>query len=321
NKQCLSMAAKNEPVSVNEKREVVKNEPTFRNWIKDDKTAAFEAEPNRYHLYISSACPWAHRTLVVRKLKGLEDIISYSSVDTFLDMAKGCGWAFSKSYPDPHHSHFTHLKDVYRLSDPNFDGRVTVPVLFDLKTQNIVNNESSEIIRMLNSEFNRFAKNPDLDLYPESLRSKIDLLNDEIYSKLNTGVYRAGFATTQEVYESAFHDVFQILDKLEIILSESRYLADNNKLTEADVRLWTTLVRFDPVYVTHFKCNKKLITKDYPNLYGFLREIYQMNGIKETVKIDEIKKLYFTSHRHINSTGIIPLGPDVDYDLPHKRDN
>ncbi|CAF0790749.1 unnamed protein product [Didymodactylos carnosus] len=315
------MAAKNEPVPVNDKGEFVRKESAFRNWIKDDGTAEFKAESNRYHLYVSYACPWAHRTLVVRKLKGLEDVISYSNVDWFLELDKGCGWTFGKRSPDPHHSNFTHLKNVYQLSDPNYDGRVTVPVLFDLKTQKVVNNESSEIIRILNSEFNRFAKNPDLDLYPESLRSKIDSLNDEIYSKLNNGVYRSGFAKTQEAYESAFNDVFNILDKLEVILSESRYLADSNKLTEADVRLWTTLVRFDPVYVTHFKCNKKLITKDYPNLYGFLREIYQMNGIKETVNMDEIKKHYFASHKHINPAGIVPLGPDVDYDLPHKRDS
>ncbi|CAF0863981.1 unnamed protein product [Didymodactylos carnosus] len=286
-------------------------------FIRRDDKAEFKAEPNRYHIYVSYACPWAHRTLVVRKLKGLEDVISYSSVDWLLE---DYGWAFGSNFPDPHHPNFTHLRQIYQLQQQNFNGHITVPVLFDLKTQKIVNNESSEIIRMLNSEFNMYAKYPDVDLYPELLRENIDSINDEVYTKLNNGVYRAGFARTQEAYENACHDVFEVLDKLEIILSKSRYLVDNKRLTEADVRLWTTLVRFDPVYVTHFKCNKKLITKDYPNLYGFLREIYQMNGIKETVRMDEIKKHYFASHTSINPMRIVAAGPEIDYDIPHKRD-
>jgi putative glutathione S-transferase len=173
---------------------------------------------------------------------------------------------------------------------------------------------------MLNSEFNKFARHPDLDLYPESLRSRIDELNDQVYPKLNNGVYRAGFAKSQEAYDAAYEDVFSMLDTLENILSKQRYLIDNEHLTEADVRAWTTLLRFDPVYFTHFKCNKKLITKDYPNLYGFIREIYQINGVKDTVNIDEIKKHYFASHSMINPTGIIARGPEINYDLPHGRD-
>jgi len=173
---------------------------------------------------------------------------------------------------------------------------------------------------MLNSEFNKFARHPDLDLYPESFRSRIDELNEQVYSKLNNGVYRAGFAKSQEAYDAAYEDVFSMLDILENILSKQRYLIDNKQITEADVRAWTTLLRFDPVYFTHFKCNKKLISKDYPNLYGFVREIYQIDGVKDTVNVDEIKKHYFASHLMVNPTGIIPRGPEINYDLPHGRD-
>jgi len=173
---------------------------------------------------------------------------------------------------------------------------------------------------MLNSEFNKFARHPDLDLYPESLRSRIDELNEQVYPKLNNGVYRAGFAKSQEAYDAAYEDVFSMLDTLENILSKQRYLIDNERLTEADVRAWTTLLRFDPVYFTHFKCNKKLITKDYPNIYGFTREIYQMDGIKETTNLDEVKNGYFASMKMINPTGIVPRGPEINYDLPHGRD-
>jgi len=253
------------------------------------------------------------------KLKGLDHVISYSTVDTLLEMEKGCGWAFGEKYPDPHHPTFTYLKDVYKLNDPDYNGRVTVPVLFDLKTQKIVNNESAEILRMLNSEFNEFARHPNVDLYPESLRSRIDQLNDEIYPTLNNGVYRAGFAKSQDAYNAAFVDVFSMLDKLEGILSQQRYLIDNEHLTETDVRAWTTLLRFDPVYFGHFKCNKKMISKDYPNLFAFIRDIYQIDGIKDTVDINEIKRHYYASHLMINPTGIIPLGPEIDYDLPHGR--
>ncbi|CAF2632059.1 unnamed protein product [Rotaria sp. Silwood2] len=189
-----------------------------------------------------------------------------------------------------------------------------------IQTQKIVNNESPEIIRMLNSEFNKFARNPDLDLYPEHLRSHIDELNEQVYPKLNNGVYRAAFAKSQEAYNAAFEDVFSMLDKLENVLSEQRYLIDNNQITEADVRAWVTLLRFDPVYFTLFKCNKKMISKDYPNLYGFVRDIYQMEGIKETVDLYEIKKHYYASLLTINPTGIIALGPEINYDLPHDRD-
>lgn len=312
------MAQNKTPVT-NEKGEFVRNVTMFRQWIKDDPSAEYPAEPNRYHLYVALACPWAHRTLVFLKLKGLDHIISYSTVDSFLDMEKGCGWAFGEQHPDPHHPTFTHLKDVYKLNDPEYNARVTVPVLFDLKTQKIVNNESSEIIRMLNSEFNKFSRHSERDFYPEALRSRIDEMNEKIYPTLNNGVYRAGFAKSQEAYNSAFEDVFSILETLENILSKQRYLIDDKNLTETDVRAWTTLLRFDPVYFTHFKCNKKMISKDYPNIYGFVREIYQIEGVKETVNLDEIKKHYYASHLMINPTGIIPRGPEIDYDLPHGR--
>ncbi|CAF1437609.1 unnamed protein product [Rotaria sp. Silwood1] len=312
--------ADNKTPTTNIKGEFVRGVSSFRNWIKDDPSAEHPAEINRYHLYVALACPWAHRTLVLLKLKGLNHVISYSVVDGLLDMEKGCGWAFGEKYPDPHHPTFTHLKDVYKLSQPDYSGRVTVPVLFDLKTQKIVNNESPEIIRMLNSEFNKFARHPDLDLYPEHLRSHIDELNEQVYPKLNNGVYRAGFAKSQEAYNAAFEDVFSMLDKLENILSKQRYLIDNNQITEADVRAWVTLLRFDPAYFTLFKCNKKMISKDYPNLYGFVRDIYQMKDIKETVDLHEIKKHYYRSLLTINPAGIIALGPEINYDLPHDRD-
>lgn len=304
----------------NAKGEFIRSTSKFRNWIRDDPSAEHPAEANRYHLYVSWACPWAHRTLAVLKLKGLNDVISFSVVDSLLEMEKGCGWAFGENYPDPHHPTFTHLKDVYKLNEPNYSDRVTVPVLFDLKAQKIVNNESSEIIRMLNSEFNKFARHPGLNLYPEHLHSRIDELNEQVYPKLNNGVYRAGLAKSQEAYEAAFQDVFSMLDTLETILSKQRYLIDSNQITEADIRAWVTLLRFDPVYFTHFKCNKKMISKDYPNIYGFVREICQMDGIKETVNLYEIKKHYYASHLMINPTGIIPLGPDIDYEIPHGRD-
>jgi len=230
-------------------------------------------------------------------------------------MDSDLGWTLK----DPHHPKFTHMISIYQLNEPGFDGNVTVPVLFDLKTQKIVNNESSEIIRMLNSEFNSFAKHPQLDLYPESLRAKIDELNDEVYTKLNNGVYRSGFATSQEAHDSAYNGIFEMLDKLEQILSKQRYLISDKQLTEADVRVWPTLLRFDIVYFTHFKCNKKLISKDYPNIFGYLREIYQMDGIKDTVNFEHIKKHYFISHTHINPSKLVPQGPDVDFEQAHGR--
>jgi len=302
-------------VPVNDKGEFCRIPSTFRSWIKNDSSAVFQPEPNRYHLYVSFACPWAHRTLMLLKLKGLEHVISYSVVDWLLDMDSDLGWTLK----DPHHPKFTHMISIYQLNEPGFDGNVTVPVLFDLKTQKIVNNESSEIIRMLNSEFNSFAKHPQLDLYPESLRAKIDELNDEVYTKLNNGVYRSGFATSQEAHDSAYNGIFEMLDKLEQILSKQRYLISDKQLTEADVRVWPTLLRFDIVYFTHFKCNKKLISKDYPNIFGYLREIYQMDGIKDTVNFEHIKKHYFISHTHINPSKLVPQGPDVDFEQAHGR--
>lgn len=252
--------------------------------------------------------------MVGRALKGLEDTISYSPVDWYLET--GVGWKFSEKSPDPIGNKNT-LKEYYHQSEKDYNGKITVPVLYDKKTGKIVNNESAEILRIINSEFNDFAKNKDLDLYPEHLREKIDEINTWIYDTINNGVYRCGFATSQEAYDEAFEKLFTALDRVEDILSKSRYLIGNT-LTEADVRLWTTLLRFDPVYVTHFKTNKKRIA-DYPNIFGFTRELYQIPEIKKTVDMTHIKNHYFVSHVHINPNRIVPGGPDVDFDAPHDR--
>lgn len=250
-----------------------------------------------------------------RKIKGLEDHISYSTVDYFL--SSSTGWSFSEECPD-HVENRKFLKEYYLKSNPEYDGKITVPVLYDKKTGTIVNNESSEILRMLNSEFNDFAKYPEIDLYPEEHRKEIDEINEWIYDTVNNGVYKCGFAKSQVAYEKAYHQLFESLDKIEERLSKSRYLI-GNKLTEADIRLWTTLIRFDPVYVGHFKTNKKRII-DYPNIYGYTRDIYQSFDIKDTVNMVHIKNHYYQSHDQINPTRIVPLGPDVDFSIPHNRD-
>jgi putative glutathione S-transferase len=299
----------------------VRNEAVFRDWITADGgkgpsgEGGFQAEPGRYHLYVSLACPWAHRTLIFRKLKRLDDVISVSVVDPFMGED---GWTFS-DFPGAtldSVNHTQRLYEIYLLAKPGFTGRVTVPALWDKQRKTIVNNESSEIIRMLNSAFNAFTDTRE-DYYPEALRGEIDEINKFVYPNINNGVYRTGFATTQAAYEEAFRDLFGALDKIEQRLSRQRYLV-GSRITEADWRLFTTLIRFDPVYVGHFKSNLRRIA-DYPSLSNYLRELYQWPGIQETVNFAHIKRHYYMSHPQINPTRIVPLGPEEDLDTPHDR--
>jgi len=293
----------------------------FRNWITADGSAGpsgrggFKAESGRYHLYISHACPWAHRTMIFRALKGLEDLITVSVVNWFM---REDGWTFHLGdgvIPDTiHNAQFLH--QIYTAADATYSGRVTVPVLWDKKNDTIVSNESSEIIRMFNSAFDGVGALAG-DYYPEDLRSKIDAINTRVYDRLNNGVYKSGFATTQTAYKEAVVPLFDTLDWLEGILSQNRYVA-GGELTEADWRLFTTLVRFDPVYVGHFKCNLKRIS-DYPNLSNYVRDLYQHKGVAATVHMDHIKNHYYASHDTVNPTGIVPLGPVMDLDAPHNR--
>ena len=289
----------------------------FRNWVTTDGQAGptgspgFKAEKDRYHLYVSLACPWAHRTLIFRKLMKLEDAIGVTVVDPVM---LENGWQMT----DPLNG-LDYLYQLYLKANANYEGRVTVPVLWDTKTQTIVSNESSEIIRMFNSAFRGASAGSVIDYYPEPLRDSIDTLNDRIYNTINNGVYRAGFATTQTAYEHAVTILFDSLDWVESILSRQRYLT-GNQLTEADWRLFTTLIRFDAVYVGHFKCNRKLLA-DYHSLSAYVRELYQIPGIAETVNFDHIKRHYYKSHRSINPTGVIPLGPNQDFTAPHGRDS
>jgi glutathionyl-hydroquinone reductase len=305
-----------------EKGKFVRTESSFRNWVTKDGSAGpsgdegFSAEPGRYHLYVSYACPWAHRALIFRALKGLEDVISVSVVHPLMPSES---WVFGE-YPgatEDHINHAHYLYENYLKADPDFDGLVTVPVLWDKKLETIVNNESSEIIRMFNSAFDDHASS-DADFYPESLHSEIDAINEIVYHNVNNGVYRAGFATTQSAYEQAFDQLFDTMDELEAVLSRQRYLV-GDQITEADWRLFTTLVRFDAVYYNHFKTNKKRLI-DYPNLWAYTRELYQVPGVAETVNMDHIKYHYFGSHKSINPTGVVPKGPDIDFMLPHGRE-
>jgi len=292
----------------------------FRNKITADGSTEFKAEAGRYHLYVSLACPWAHRTLIVRALKGLEKVISVSIVHWFMGDK---GWSFDETddklvSDEVNHAKF--LREIYYKVNPDYDGRITVPVLWDKKQNTIVNNESAEIIRMLNSEFNAFAEHPELDLYPHDLQKKIDEVNEFVYPNVNDGVYKCGFAKTQSAYEEAFDKLFSALDKLEADLSKQRFLV-GNKLTEADVRLFTTLIRFDAVYAGHFKCNLRQL-REYPALLGFVRELYQNDVIKPTVNFTHIKGHYYYSHASINPTRVIPKGPDNSYlEVPHGREN
>lgn len=287
----------------------------FRDWITADGSSGFKAEPDRYHLYISLACPWAHRTLIFRKLKKLEDIVSLSIVDPLMQEN---GWEFTDypgSIPDTvNGSHYLH--EIYTAAKEDYTGRVTVPVLWDKEKNTIVNNESSEIIRMFNSEFNEYGDS-EPDFYPLGLRDEINRLNSTVYDNINNGVYKCGFATSQQAYEEAFNNLFHTLDKIENSLAERRYLV-GDKMTEADWRLFTTLLRFDSVYYTHFKCNLRRI-EEYPNLSNYLRELYQFPGLEETVNLKHIKEHYFKSHKSINPTGIVPSGPELDLSTPHNR--
>lgn len=299
----------------------VRSASQFRNWVTLDGSAGpsgtggFKAEPGRYHLYVSLACPWAHRTLIFRALKKLENVISVSVVD-YLMAEEGWTLTGKDGATQDHLYGAKRLYEIYTRADPHYSGRVTVPILWDKQQETIVSNESAEIIRMLNSAFNEFG-DASLDFYPAELRSEIDALNDFIYPNINNGVYRAGFATSQDAYEEAYQNVFNALDKIEDILSKQRYLS-GTRLTEADWRLFTTLIRFDPVYVGHFKCNKARIA-DYPNISNYVRELYQMPGVSGTVNFTHIKNHYYMSHKTINPTGIVPSGPELNYDAPHDR--
>jgi putative glutathione S-transferase len=294
--------------------EFVRKASGFRSWVTANGAAGptgqggFKAEKGRYHLYVSLACPWAHRTLIFRALKELDAYIDVTVVEpTMLEN----GWEMT----DPL-NHFDFLYQLYLKADPSYEGRVTVPVLWDKQTQAIVSNESSEIIRMFNEAFNHLTGNHD-DYYPERMRDQINELNDRIYDTINNGVYRAGFATSQKAYEAAFHSLFDALDWVESILVRRRYLA-GDQVSEADWRLFTTLIRFDAVYVGHFKCNLRLLAQ-YPALSAYVRDLYQTSGVAETVNFEHIKTHYYASHRTINPAGVIPLGPTQDFMAPHGR--
>ena len=293
----------------------------FRNWVTADGSpgptgsGGFKAEAGRYHLYVSLACPWAHRTVIFRKLKGLENVISLSVVSP--DMLKD-GWTFNTKEGSTGDSvnGKSKLSEIYLLTDARYSGRVSVPVLWDKSRKTIVSNESAEIIRMLNSAFDDFT-NVRTDYYPQALRAYIDQLNELIYANINNGVYRAGFATSQAAYEQAFRHLFDALDEVEQILAQQRYLA-GKAITEADWRLFTTLVRFDAVYYTHFKCNWRHIY-EYPNLSNYVRDLYQQPGVAETVSLQQIKRHYYFSQRHVNPNGIVPVGPQLDFSASHDR--
>jgi putative glutathione S-transferase len=300
----------------------VRSESQFRNWVTPDGApgpsgrGGFRAERGRYHLYVAFACPWAHRTLILRKLKGLEEMIGVSAVNSYMGAD---GWIFA---PGPETiadsvNRVGKLYELYTLADAKYSGRATIPILWDKHERTIVSNESAEIVRMFNSAFDRVGANHN-DYYPVELRAEIDELNAFIYPNVNNGVYRAGFATTQEAYEEAATALFAALDKLEGRLATRRYLT-GSRLTEADIRLFTTLLRFDPVYHGHFKCNRRRIV-DYPNLWGFVRDVYQQPGVADTVHIDFIKRHYYGSHANLNPTRIVPIGPELNYDTPHGRE-
>ena len=303
-----------------------RQDSAFRSWVTTDGSAGasgsggFKAEPGRYHLYVSLACPWAHRTLIFRKLKGLEQIVSVSSVH--YHMAEN-GWEFrptdiagDTADGDPLYG-LDYAHQLYTKAKPDYTGRVTVPILWDRERQTIVSNESAEIIRMFNGAFDEVGGNLVVDFYPEALRGEIDRINAEVYDRVNNGVYKAGFATQQAAYDEAFAKLFACLDGLEERLATNRYLVGDT-LTEADWRLFTTLVRFDPVYVGHFKCNRDRLV-DFPNLWAYTRELFQLPGVAETVNFDHIKRHYYGSHKTVNPSGVIPAGPRLDFTAPHDR--
>lgn len=287
----------------------VREQSRFRRWVTADG-GEFPAQPGRYHLYVSYACPWAHRTLIFRKLKKLEDVVSVSAVDALMGAG---GWRFAAADPLTG-KHY--LRDIYLLADPRYSGRVTVPALWDKQTRTIVSNESADIIRMLNRAFDAYT-DATTDYYPEDRCEEIDAINDFVYTEINNGVYRCGFAGRQAAYEENFDRLFAALDDIEARLGRQRYLT-GDRLTEADWRLFTTLIRFDAVYYGHFKCNRNRID-DYPNLSNYVRELYQVPGVAETVDMDQIKRHYYASHTHINPTGIVPKGPRLDFTRMHDR--
>ncbi len=301
--------------ATDERGAFVRQQSAFREAVTADGSSGFPAESGRYHLFVSYACPWASRAIILRHLKGLTDAIPMTVLDPERDER---GWRFAAEDPDPVNG-FEFLAEAYARTDPDFDERVTVPVLWDTKENRGVNNESAEIIRMLNSEFDEFAENPGVDLYPEECQDEIDALNDRIYTSINNGVYRCGFSTTQENYEECFVELFEALDWVDDKLREKRYLTGGS-ITEADWRLFVTLVRFDAVYFGHFKCNQRRIA-DYDNLSGYLRDLYQQPGIRETVNLDHIKRHYYRTHPQINPTRIVPMGPVLDFDSPPEREH
>lgn len=291
----------------NEEGEFERSTTSFRDWIGE----GYPVEPGRYHLYISRACPWAHRTAITRRLRELDEVVSLSLVEP---VRRNDGWEFSQRYPDPNHDS-DYLRELYARADPGYTGRVTVPVLWDKEEQTIVNNESREIMRMLDTAFEEYAN--DNTLLPDRLAGQVDEIIDEIYQPINNGVYRAGFAESQDAYDEAVEELFSALNHWEEVLENQRYLAGNT-LTEADVCMFTTLVRFDHVYHTHFMCNKNRI-KDYPNLWNYTKDIYQTDTVAETVNMDHIVQHYYGSHTDLNPKGIVPIGPSHNFNERHNR--
>jgi putative glutathione S-transferase len=297
------------PLEQSESGAFVRQPDAFRKWVKADGSTEYPPEKGRYHLYVSYACPWAHRTIIVRKLKKLEHVIGMTVVDPVRDER---GWAFTPQFPDPVNG-FKFLSEAYQATDPNYRERFTVPVLWDTKTDKIVSNSDDDLMRILNSEFDAFT-DTDVDLYPRPLRPRINRLNKAIYEQVNDGVYKAGFATSQKVYARAASALFSALDQLENRLAKRRYIF-GGWITETDWRLFVTLVRFDAVYHGHFKCNVRKIS-EYPNLFGYLRDLYQQPGIAQTVNFDHIKRHYYITHDDINPTRIVPIGPAQDLMAP-----
>ena len=296
--------------------EYERQEDECRDWVTDDESSGYPGAKGRYHLYVSLACPWAHRTIIVRTLKRLGNVVGMTVVDPIRDVR---GWAFrsgSGHTTDPVNG-FQFLSEAYTATNPHFQSRVTVPVLWDSETRRIVSNSDDDIMRMFNRAFNRFTDSP-IDLYPEDLRTDIDVLNGFIYENINNGVYRAGFATSQFAYEQAVKKLFDALDQMEKQLSTQRFLF-GNRIVETDWRLFVTLIRFDAVYHGHFKCNIRRIV-DYPNLFGYLKDLYQQEGVADTTNFDHIKRHYYITHDDINPTGIVPLGPDQDLLASHGRE-
>ncbi|MFQ6022188.1 MAG: glutathione S-transferase family protein [Acidiferrobacterales bacterium] len=294
----------------------VRAETQFRNWVTADGASGFKAEPDRYHLYVSHACPWAHRTLLMRKLKNLEDVISLSVVDPYMDDQ---GWQFSDGpgcIPDTVNG-ACYLREIYLQAQPKYTGRVTVPVLWDKRNRTIVNNESREIMRMFGTSFGEWSTGA-VDYYPPHLRNDIDKTIDTLFNPINNGVYRSGFATSQGAYDEAVRELFQALDHWEGRLARQRYLC-GDVVTEADWCFFTTLIRFDMVYVTHFKCNLRRII-DYPNIWNYVKDLYQLPGVAEICHFDHIKYHYYRSHPSVNPTRIVPIGPGIDFNEPHDRE-